>query len=87
MNYNVEGPDVEDILTRGQVVKVCGRCNHDEDNHSLVATCDNNPMKGGVMLCPVKGCDCYATWGVQGAQPERIPDRFELERIREYVQS
>ena len=71
----------------------CDKCPHDSDNHVLVATKDNNPMFGGVILCPIEGCECYATWSVDpamggaGREGLTVPDRFERARLREYIQS
>lgn len=36
-------------------------CEHPFDNHSLIATSED-VRKGGVILCPVRGCKCYSTW-------------------------
>lgn len=71
----------------------CPKCPHDENDHVLIATRNDNAMFGGVVLCPTKGCDCYSTWSVdiriggEGREAVRIPDRFELEQMKEYIQS
>lgn len=47
-------------------------------------------VDGGVMLCPVKGCDCYATWDVppfSTRETIREPDLFELDELRTRLQS
>ena len=66
--------------------KTCQQCAHDFGPHSMIAT-TGNPMDGGIMLCPEPGCVCFSTWGAQGGPAKYIPDRFELEEIREYVQA
>ena len=71
----------------------CATCPHDTNDHSLVATHNNDPLYGGVILCPVPGCECYATWSVppemggHGREGLEIPDRFRLAQLREYIQS
>lgn len=67
--------------------KDCEICGHPFDPHSLVATSED-PLDGGVILCPVKDCECYATWSMRPkTPPARIPDRFELAHIREHIQA
>lgn len=71
---------------------LCQQCAHLYEPHSLVAV-TGNPMDGGIILCPEPGCVCYSTWSVpeavggRGKQDIPTPDRFELERIREVIQS
>jgi len=71
----------------------CEQCGHPFNPHSLIAT-TGDPRNGGIILCPVPGCECYSTWGcaVKGKDkkappPERIPDRFEIAHLREVIQS
>lgn len=58
----------------------------------MVAT-TGDPKDGGVVLCPVQGCACYSTWSPSwpgkdtSTPPVHVPDRFELEMLREHVQS
>jgi len=69
----------------------CGKCTHPFDIHALIAT-TGDPLEGGIILCPVKDCECYATWGcaITGDKtsppPKRIPDRFEIANLRESLQ-
>jgi hypothetical protein len=69
------------------VSEECAQCKHPFDPHCLVATTDNDPMKGGIIVCPEKDCDCFATWSPSkvAADSIRIPDRVELEEIREAI--
>ncbi|MFC7245380.1 hypothetical protein ACFQO7_23135 [Catellatospora aurea] len=39
------------------------------------------------MLCPVPGCECFSTWGMEGMPTVRVPDRFEIASIREKIQA
>lgn len=70
----------------------CGKCHHEFDFHVLIATSDDGPLGGGIILCPVMGCECYATWGVavkgdsQSDPPKSIPDRAEVAALRERIQ-
>jgi hypothetical protein len=38
------------------------------------------------MLCPVTGCECFATWGLNGGQARHVPDRAEIAVLREQIQ-
>lgn len=64
----------------------CPQCGHPFNPHAVIST-SNSPLDGGIILCAVKGCPCYATWGVESGPAKVIPDRFELEAIRERIQS
>lgn len=55
------------VQTRAQ--GLCTRCEHPEGPHKMVAPGD--PLQGGVMLCPVEGCECFGTWGVPQGEPEQ----------------
>lgn len=68
----------------------CARCGHPTGPHALIATLGNehgqvDPMKGGIMLCPVTGCMCYGTWGAAGRPAERIPPQDETDEIRRMI--
>jgi hypothetical protein len=64
----------------------CGTCGHPFALHALVATKDS-PMNGGIVLCPVKDCPCYATWGVgRASQRPDAPSQDEIDRLRMAVQ-
>ena len=64
----------------------CELCEHPFDLHALIAA-ENNPMKGGIVLCPVFGCPCYATFGIQdNAPPAPLPPQ-EIDRLRTAVQT
>jgi hypothetical protein len=54
----------------------------------MIAT-TGDPMRGGVMLCQVKDCTCYATWSPQGVDREKVrePDEAELAGMRQALQS
>ena len=67
----------------------CPRCDHPSDPHLLVAT-TGDALAGGVIICPLRGCDCYATWAVPqaGGSYEKltIPNALELAELRERLQ-
>jgi hypothetical protein len=65
---------------------VCQQCGHPSDPHALFAT-TGDPMEGGIMLCPVRGCRCYSTWGVGDAPAVRVPDEAETEALRQELQA
>ncbi len=65
--------------------ELCGQCGHPFDPHAVIAT-TGEPTDGGIMLCPVVGCECYATWGMNGGPAKWIPDRAEVAALRESVQ-
>lgn len=74
------------------MAELCTSCSHSFDAHSVIAT-TGDPLGGGVILCPVRGCQCYATWApavrgesTSGADVDYIPDRLEIERLREWLQ-
>lgn len=64
---------------------LCMRCPHLFDPHAVIAT-TGDPLEGGVIVCPEPGCLCYATWGINGAEPVLIPDEQHLAVIRAEVQ-
>lgn len=61
-------------------------CGHPFALHAMVST-DGSPMNGGIVLCPVMDCQCYATWGVgqNSARPPKPSDE-EIARLRMAVQ-
>jgi hypothetical protein len=63
----------------------CKQCGHPFDPHAVIAT-TGDASDGGIILSPVLGCECYATWGFDGGPAKRIPDRFEVKAIRERIQ-
>lgn len=65
--------------------ETCPQCGHPDGPHALVAT-TGDPMDGGIMICPVAGCWCYHTWGVEGREAKRVPNPDETERIRAMIQ-
>jgi hypothetical protein len=70
-------------------VNVCGRCGDDFDEHVMVAT-SGDPMDGGIVLCPNRGCPCYSTWsphyaGQESHTPKVIPNSHELAAMRERI--
>ena len=73
-------------MTAPKTEDLCSTCGHKFDPHILVGT-TGDPQDGGIIVCNLDGCQCYSTWGLEGKKPVRIPDRFELERIREQVRA
>jgi hypothetical protein len=64
----------------------CRQCGHPFDPHAVIST-TGDPADGGIVLCPLPGCECYATWGLDGGPARVIPDRVEVELLRERIQS
>lgn len=64
-------------------------CEHDFDAHLMVVT-GATPADGGVMICPVKGCECYATWSAPQLGSTRktiaIPSEDQMRQLRERLQ-
>lgn len=75
----------------------CDRCGHAFDPHVMVVTTfgsyqdkERVPV-GGVMLCQVKGCQCFSTWsvpqlGASGRESVTIPGDDELASMRTFAQ-
>ncbi|WP_155374986.1 hypothetical protein [Catellatospora vulcania] len=74
------------MTQRPEQPETCAQCGHPFDPHALVTTADD-PADGGIMLCPVPGCECFSTWGMEGMPTVRVPDRFEIASIREKIQA
>lgn len=45
----------------------CTYCSHEMGPHVLVA--GEDPLRGGIMLCPLEECLCVSTWGVNDGRP------------------
>lgn len=66
----------------------CKICPHDFAPHVLIPT-KNDPMEGGILLCPEKGCDCFGTWDVPPFSTKEdvvIPTDDEIAKLREMFQ-
>lgn len=42
----------------------CKQCGHPFDPHLLITEDSNNPVSG-IIRCPVEGCKCHSTWGLE----------------------
>lgn len=69
---------------------ICELCAHSLDPHLVVATGEKGPTAGGVILCHVKGCQCYSTWSLPqlGGTKESVivPDKEQLAEMRRTLQ-
>jgi len=64
----------------------CSACPHPFDPHVLVAV-GNDPLDGGLLVCPEPGCLCVCTWGVNGAAGAGRPLRpDQRDAVRRHVQ-
>jgi hypothetical protein len=66
----------------------CEQCGDPLDDHAMIPTA-GDPREGGVMLCPVPGCLCLATWSVPPFSERGavlVPDLEELAAMRAFVQ-
>lgn len=71
--------------------KDCDQCGHPFDPHALISTDPpGRAPRGGVILCPMMGCQCYATWSVPQLGTERgdvrVPGTQELHEMRWMIQ-
>jgi hypothetical protein len=48
--------------------QACDQCGHLFDPHMLLA--GESSLDGGIIVCPVNGCNCFATWGPNGLRPD-----------------
>jgi hypothetical protein len=62
---------------------MCSQCPHPFDDHAMVPT-GGEPTDGGVVLCP-HGCDCFATWAIDGQPPPPVPDAEQIDALRRLV--
>ena len=56
---------------------LCEQCEHDWDAHVFAAL---DPKLGGAVSCPVKGCNCFATWSpspMKDADLQRLDALFK----------
>lgn len=63
----------------------CTQCSHPFALHSVISP-GHNPLEGGMVLCPVQGCPCYATWGVNGGPAPKVSPE-DVVRYRTAVQT
>ena len=60
----------------------CGLCGHPFGPHVLVPFAD--PLDGGLIFCQdLTGCDCVATWSVQGRPRAQMPPPHVIAEWRE----
>jgi hypothetical protein len=62
----------------------CKQCGHAVDAHEVIST-SADASDGGIILCSVVGCECYATWSLNGGPATRVLNRIEVEVIREGI--
>lgn len=83
---------MSDQFSDPDVGRMCEQCGDPFDPHALLTTSDDgDPMKGGIMLCPVPGCQCFSTWSPRFSEEDEkvmpfVPDRARIEELRELVQ-
>ncbi len=70
--------------TRGDGIH-CVQCRHLMDPHVMYRTGDT-AQDGGIILCPVKDCQCLGTWGVGDTQPPVMPHADVIAQLRELAQ-
>lgn len=64
----------------------CARCEHPMDDHCMYSLTEN-PMNGGIVLCPSLGCRCLGTWGIGGRPVPKLPPQETIEELRQQIQS
>jgi hypothetical protein len=57
----------------------CPECPHSDGDHVLIGASDQAPPPYGIRLCPVPGCQCYATWAL--ASVPYVPEPFTVDEI------
>jgi hypothetical protein len=64
--------------------RACGTCSHDLDPHALLLVIEDDPAPMGLVVCPVPGCTCAATWraGAGRSTPEQIAETRTLVRAK-----
>ena len=64
--------------------RICGMCSHDHDEHVLLLVIERDPAPMGLIVCPVPGCACAATWraGAGRSTPEQIAETRTLVRAK-----
>lgn len=68
--------------------ETCTLCPHSGDAHVLIAPGGSDPEPYGIRLCPVLGCQCYATWALYSvAYPPEPFTADEVAALRSRVQS
>lgn len=60
----------------------CPKCRHWLGPHLRLGA-DNH---GGIVLCPRRGCQCYATWMMPGVEEVAEPPRDVVEQLRDMLQ-
>lgn len=64
---------------------ICVQCDHLLGPHVTV-TLKKDPTYGGLILCPLAGCQCVTPWAPEGHQPPPLPDLGTLLGIWQTVQ-
>lgn len=63
---------------------MCGQCSHDFAPHALLVVIESEPAPMGLIVCPVPGCACGATWraGAGRSTPEQVAETRTLVRAK-----
>lgn len=74
--------DVAKVVDAGEP---CPQCGHPFDDHPMAAIFDD-VMDGGIIVCPVIGCQCVSTWGVKGRMKPAMPPQHVIDQVRAQLQ-
>lgn len=66
-------------------LRVCPQCPEPFDDHIVMPT-SADPLDGGIILCPHKGCECVTMWSPAGRDVARIPSDAEVATLRRELQ-
>ena len=54
-------------------------CGHELDPHQMILVIET-PLLAGVMVCPVQGCACWSTWGMNPNGRPSTPEQASITR-------
>lgn len=66
-------------------VEHCRECMHPLDPHAVFMWPPAS-TPGGIMLCPVPGCQCCQSWAAPGCEVPEPPDDQTIARWRRRIQ-
>lgn len=71
--------------------QLCTICDHEFGPHAIIATSvgadgvHTDPVKGGIILCQIRDCCCFATWGFGDLEDVTIPDEETTTMLRNRI--
>jgi len=69
----------------------CTICTHTLGPHVFFATDDapseDAPSAGGLLICPLRGCNCVVLWGTATQPDAFVPSADSIARTRQFIQA